>query len=116
MELCRCCGRFFVPKTKRKTLYCDRVIRDKKTCKDIGPRLKHKYDAGRDKVIEEFDRARQRMYKRYERTETINQTVTAKSLTEEELCEWTRKATKARDKYLAGELSEEEALKIINAT
>ncbi len=116
VELCRCCGRFFVPKTKRKTLYCDRVIRDGKTCKDLGPRLKHKYDAGRDKVIEEFDRARQRMYKRYERTETINQTVTAKSLTEEGLYEWTRKATEARDQYLAGELSEEEALKIITAT
>ena len=115
VELCRCCGRFFVPKTKRKTLYCDRVIRDKKTCKDLGPRLKHKYDAGRDKVIEEFDRARQRMYKRYERTRDFNQT-TDKSLTSAELYDWTAQATEARDQYLAGELSEEEALKIINDT
>ncbi len=56
------------------------------------------------------------MYKRYERTETMNQSITAKSVTEEELCEWTRKATEARGQYLAGELSEEEALKIITAT
>ena len=115
VEICRCCGRFFVPKTKRKTLYCDRVIHDKKTCKDLGPRLKHKYDAGRDKVIEEFDRARQRMYKRYERTRDFNQ-ATDKSLTSAELYDWTAQATEARDQYLAGELSEEEALKIITST
>ena len=110
VELCRCCGRFFVPKTKRKTLYCDRVIRNKKTCKDLG-----KYDAGCDKVIEEFDRARQRMYKRYERTRDFNQT-TDKSLTSAELYDWTAQATEARDQYLAGEMSEDEALKIITAT
>ena len=116
VALCQHCGRFFVPKTRKKTLYCDRVIRDGKTCKDIGPRAKHKRDAGRDKVIEEFDRARQRMYKRYERTRDFNQTTTDKSLTAAELYDWITKATDARDKYLAGEMSEGEALGIITAT
>lgn len=116
VELCRCCGRFFVPKTKKKTIYCDRILRGGKTCKELGPRLKHKRDAGANKVIEEFDRARQRMYKRFERTRYSNQSPTDKSLTDAELYAWTRNATDARDKYLAGEMSEEEALKIINGT
>lgn len=35
---CRYCGHFFIPKTKKKTLYCDRVrTADGRTCKDIGP-------------------------------------------------------------------------------
>ena len=71
--LCECCGRFFMPRTERKTLYCDRVIKDGKTCKALGPRLKHKLLAKNKTVVEAFDRARQRMYKRYERARDINQ-------------------------------------------
>lgn len=34
---CRhCCGRYFIPKTKKKTLYCDRILKDGKTCKEWG--------------------------------------------------------------------------------
>ena len=111
--LCECCGRFFVPRTRRKTVYCDRVIKDGKTCKELGPRLKHKLEAMNKKVIEEFDRARQRMYKRYERATYLNQKPSEKGLTYSELYEWLDSATQARDLFLAGKLSEEEALKII---
>ena len=114
VALCQYCGKFFVPKTRKKTLYCDREIRDGQTCKDFGPRAKHKREASLNKVIEEFDRARQRMYRRYERTAFYNQSSTDKSLTATELYDWITAATQARDKYLAGELTEEEALKIIN--
>lgn len=41
VALCECCGRYFIPKTAKKTLYCDRVLKDDKTCKDLGPALKH---------------------------------------------------------------------------
>lgn len=41
VALCECCGRYFVPKTAKKTLYCDRPLKDDKTCKDLGPGLKH---------------------------------------------------------------------------
>ena len=71
VAFCHCCGRFFIPKTKKKTLYCDRVLRDGKTCKDLAPHLKHKRAAGNETVIREFDRAKQRMYHRYERTDSI---------------------------------------------
>ena len=110
--LCECCGRFFVPRTGRKTLYCDRVIKDGKTCKALGPRLKHKLLAKNKTVVEAFDRARQRMYKRYERARDINQKPSEKDLTYSELYEWLDAATQARDQFLAGEMSEE-ALKNI---
>ena len=111
--LCECCGRFFVPRTGRKTLYCDRVIKDGKTCKALGPRLKHKRLAMNKTVVEAFDRARQRMYKRYERARDLNQNPSEKDLTLSELYEWLDSATQARDSFLAGKMSEEEALEII---
>lgn len=89
VALCECCGRYFIPATKRKTPYCDREIKDGKTCKELAPSLKHKLDAKRRKVIDEFDQAKRQMYKRYER------------------------ATDTRDRYLAGEFSKEKALRII---
>ena len=33
---CQHCWRYFVPKTKKKTDYCDRVWKDGKTCKELG--------------------------------------------------------------------------------
>lgn len=115
VALCECCGRYFIPGTKRKTLYCDRELKDGKSCKELAPALKHKLDAQRKKVIEEFDRAKRRMYKRYERTKDFGIKPTNKNLCYEEYYDWLDRATNARDQYLSGKMSEEEALKIINA-
>ena len=112
---CECCGRFFCPKTKKRTLYCDRILKDEKNCKHWGPILKHQLAAGQSKVIEEFDRARQKMYKRYERTRDVLHTKTDKSLTPAQLWYWIESATAARDAYLRGELSEDDALAVIHA-
>ncbi|MBR4392525.1 MAG: hypothetical protein IKT07_00700 [Oscillospiraceae bacterium] len=112
---CECCGRFFCPKTKKRTLYCDRILKDEKNCKHWGPILKHQLAAGQSKVIEEFDRARQKMYKRYERTRDVLRTKTDKSLTPARLWYWIESATAARDAYLRGELSQDDALAVIHA-
>ena len=53
------------------------------------------------------------MYKRYERARDLNQNPSEKDLTYSELYEWLDSATQARDSFLAGKMSEEEALKII---
>ena len=113
VALCECCGRYFLPKTAKKTIYCDRVIKDEKSCKVWGPILKHKLQAQNKKVVEEFDRAKQKMYKRYERATDPNKKASEKDLTYEEYYAWLEKATQARDDYLAGKLTAEEALKII---
>ncbi len=111
---CQCCGRYFVPKTKSKTIYCDRVLKDDKTCKHWGPILKHRLATQQNEVIEEFDRAKRRMYKRYERTADGKQKPSQKDLSYAEYYAWLDQATKAKDDYLAGQLSAEEALRIIN--
>ena len=63
--------------------------------------------------MEEYDRAKQKMYKRYERATDPNKKVSEKDLTYEEYYDWLEKATQARDDYLAGKLTAEETLKII---
>ena len=110
---CHCCGRYFIPKTKKKTLYCDRILKDGKTCKEWGPVLKHRQKAAQVSVVEEFDRAKRRMYKRYERAEFFNKEPSEKDLSYEEYYQWLDRAVRARDDYLAGKLPAEEALSII---
>lgn len=112
VAFCHCCGRFFIPKTKKKTLYCDRVQRSGKTCKELAPYLKHKLAAKNEKVIREFDRAKQRMYRRYERTDGIK-AETDKDLTYSQYYAWLDAATEARDRFLNSEITEAEALRII---
>lgn len=113
VEWCKCCGRFFIPRTKKKTSYCDRIMKDGASCKVWGPRLKHRKAAMDETVIEEFDRTRQKMYKRYERTRDMAGQKSEKPLTLTELYLWIDEATLVRDKYLAGEISKEDALKAI---
>lgn len=113
VALCECCGRYFVPKTAKKTLYCDRPLKDDKTCKDLGPGLKHRLQAQNKKVVDEFDRAKQRMYKRYDRALDPNKKASKRDLSYAEYYDWLENATEARDAYLAGKLSEKDALKVI---
>ena len=109
---CECCGRYFVPKTNRETKYCDRILKGNKTCKELAPKLKHKKIVKNDQVIEAYDKAKQKMYRRYERNDGRID-MPEKGLTLNEFYEWNDAATSARNKYLNGELSAEETLKII---
>lgn len=109
---CECCGRYFVPKTKKATKYCDRIIKNHKTCKDLAPALKHKKIVRADKVVEVYDRVKEKMYRRYERNDGKIY-MSPKGLSYDDFYVWNNAATEARDKYLRGELTAEEALKII---
>lgn len=112
VTICQCCGKYFIPKTKRTTLYCDRIIRDNKTCKQIAPALKHNRDVARDSVIQTFDRTKRKMYKRFERADYSSHLL-AHGLTPTQYYDWLGKAEQARDEYLTGKISAEEALEII---
>lgn len=115
VALCQCCGRYFIPRTRKKTLYCDRILKNDKTCKEWGPILKHRLNAQHSEVIQAFDLAKQKMYKRYERAEYgINQKPSEKDLSYAEYYEWLDRATRARDEYLTGKIAKAEALNIIN--
>ena len=112
VALCECCGRYFIPKTRRRTLYCDRKIRNNKTCKDLAPALKHRREAGRNEVIRTYDRVNQRMYKRYEREADADHHL-PKGIRYSDYYDWRDKAAAARDAFLNGAISAEEALRII---
>ena len=114
IRICKCqfCGRYFVPRTKHKTLYCDRVIRDGKTCKEIAPYLKRKERIAANKVLSLFEQAKGTMYQRFYRADD-DKGQSVVDMTYDQYNDWLDAATKARDRYLAGELTAEEAMAMI---
>lgn len=112
---CQFCGGYFVPRTKRKTLYCDRVIRNGKTCKQIAPYLNRKAKAAANAVISEFDHIKDTMFHRFDRTGGRKKP-SPKDLTQEQYDKWLDGAVDARDRYLAGKLTAEETLEILRAS
>ena len=109
---CQCCGDYFIPKTKKVTLYCDRVIKNGKTCKQIAPHLKRRINAKSDEVLKTFERTKQKMYKRYERANDSLEPL-AHGLSWNEYEQWQKSAREAKDKYVLGKITAEEALEII---
>lgn len=109
---CQYCGGYFIPKTKRKTLYCDRIVRNGKTCKQIAPYENHKKLAATNRVIGEFDHSMNRIRRRLERT-CKDKKKSPVDLTDDRFCLWRNEAMNAKKRYLAGELTEEEAMAII---
>ena len=109
---CQFCGRFFIPKTKKKTLYCDRIVRGGRTCKQVAPYLKRKEKIAASKVLSEFKRVKEMMEKRYDRTGGSKEPSII-DITYNQYYEWLVSATDTRNRYLAGELIEEEAIAII---
>lgn len=112
VAVCQFCGRFFIPKTRKKTLYCDRVVRDNRSCKRIAPHMKRKEKIAASRVLSEFKRVKEMMEKRYDRTGD-EKAPSIIDITYEQYFEWLLLATDARDRYLAGELTEDEAISII---
>ena len=109
---CQFCGRYFVPRTKHKTLYCDRVIRDGKTCKEIAPYLKRKERIAANKVLSLFEQAKGTMYQRFYRADD-DKGQSVVDMTYDQYNDWLDAATKVRDRYLAGELTAGEAMAMI---
>lgn len=113
VAVCQFCGRFFIPKTRKKTLYCDRIVRDGRTCKQIAPHMKRKERIAASRVLTVFKRVKEMMEKRYDRTGD-DKKPSIIDITYDQYADWLCSATKARDRYLAGELTEEEAIAIIH--
>lgn len=111
--VCECenCNRLFVPKTKKKTLYCDRAFKDGKTCKQIGPTQKYKTLVENDLVLQTFEKEKNKMYKRMERTNAFGET--PKSISYDKYMDWLNNAINAKNLYLNNKLTEDVALEII---
>lgn len=112
---CENCWRYFIPKTKKETLYCDRII-DGEACKKIGPNLKRKVGPEYDEALEIYNRLRERMDKRLERFTTAAPWEQDKlfPLSPMQYDEWLCAAHKVRHAYLKGEINSEEFLHAID--
>lgn len=54
ISICKNCGKYFIPQTAHKTIYCDSIYRGNKTCKQIGAELTHKRTLKKDKLLEDY--------------------------------------------------------------
>ena len=113
VAVCQYCGRFFIPKTRKKTLYCDRIIRDRKTCKQIAPHMTHRERTASSRVLTEYNRVKDMLLHRLDRT-CEDKRSSPIDLTYADFCNWQKAVSDARGRFLAGEITEEEALRIIH--
>ena len=113
VQRCNCCGKYFVPKTKKETLYCDRVIRDGRTCKDIGPSKKRRQDENSNDVLRAYRQNERKLQRRKERARNPIIETKEELAAERRLNKWRKKAQPALEKYQLGEITKEEALSII---
>lgn len=110
---CPCCGKLFVPRSNRAEMYCDRILINGKTCKQIAPKLMRKFKQKKDPVLDEYERAKNRNYKRVERYENSGCDSSVMGLTFDEYSAWLDKASRARRLYLQGKVSREQLKKVI---
>lgn len=112
---CEHCWNYFVPKTKKETLYCDRVF-DGSSCKQIGPNRKRKVGPEQDAALEVYAKLRKRMWERMERYESSAPQQRERKIEMDifRYGEWSDMAQAARMDYLNGNLSAEEFLKRID--
>lgn len=62
ITLCQNCNRFFEPKTKKVTLYCDRVTGNGSTCKKVGAVSKYQNNIDEDPVLKKYNSEKHRIY------------------------------------------------------
>ena len=109
---CPCCGKLFVPKSNRTEVYCDILI-EGKTCKQIAPKLARELKQRNDPLLEEYERAKNKNYKRVERYENSVENSGIIPLTFNEYKAWLDKASEMKRRYLQGEISGDELRKAI---
>ena len=110
--LCQNCGELFVAKTKKKTLYCDRIQPDsKKKCSEIGPKIRAELQSTLF-GFEDYDKAVERNYQRAKRTDEYY--VKEKQLEWDDYFSWLERAQQAKKQWLNEEISDEDFLNIIH--
>ena len=110
--LCQNCGELFVAKTKKETLYCDRIQPDSnKTCSEIGPKNRAELQSTLF-GFEDYGKAVERNYQRAKRTEEYY--VKDKQLEWDEYFYWLERAQQAKKQWLNEEISDDDFLDIVH--
>lgn len=112
---CECCWQYFIPKTKKETHYCDRIV-DGLACKKLGPVLKAKADAEMDEALRIYNQLRHRMEERRNRYEDArpDQREDLIPMSAAQYEAWITTAIPLRDQYLVETISAEEFLRGID--
>ena len=107
--------RYFTPKTRKETLYCDRQT-DGYPCKQRGSRFKRNLDAERDEALLACKRLRDRMYARLLRYTMAhpNERGNLIVMDYDQYEAWSENARLARIDYLSGKLTAEAFLRKID--
>lgn len=61
IAVCHYCNKFFVPKTNRRTLYCDRITATGNDCKTEGARATYKNTIQNDEVLKRYNEEKHRI-------------------------------------------------------
>lgn len=114
---CEYCWGYFIPKTKKATRYCDRVI-DGFPCKQRGSRFQRNEGREKDEALLVCKQLRDRMYARYVRYRDAAPDGRSKLIPMdiEQYDAWSENARLARMEYLDGKLTTEEFLRRIDTT
>ncbi len=112
---CRYCWNYFIPKTKKETIYCDRLF-DGQSCKKRGPNVKRRETADTDAALKTYNDLRNRMFARLERYVQAHENSRDRliQIDASEYDAWICMAHRARTEYLKGNLSTEEFLHTID--
>ena len=109
--LCQNCGELFVAKTKKKTLYCDRIQPDSnKKCSEIGPKNRVELQSTLF-GFEDYDKAVERNYQRAKRT--AEHYVKDIRLKWDDYFSWLERAQLAKKQWLNEEISDDDFLDIV---
>lgn len=106
---CEYCGDYFIPKTRKQTLYCDRKFGNR-TCKTLGPRALRRIQESKDNALEIYSTLHHRMEARFDRyyNRREEDSFSAYKLDIFQYTEWCDQARKARQQYMEGKITAEE--------
>lgn len=114
IKRCGLCDRYFALADKRKRNYCDRVYKNGRTCKQVGPKLNFNKEVGDDPFLQEFQRIYNLMYSRYYREDSGDRNKPTMKLTQSEFKSWIAEASRLRREYKQNGISGEELVRGIS--
>lgn len=112
---CNYCYRFFIPKTKRLTRFCDCVNPESgKTCKEIAPTAYRNDDISSNKILKQYDLAVHRNYMRMCRAEDrMFGESTDKDIDPQTYFDWRDRVLKAMRLWKNKQISDDEFLEVV---
>jgi len=99
IKKCKNCERFFIPKRRADTEYCDRIFGEtSRKCSEVGATLRYEKKVAGNPILD----AHKKAYRR------LNSRTRNKKMTQTEFITWADEAAKKRDACLTGELNFDE--------